>query len=33
MGKEIVDNFNLIRMSLYGYCIDQMYCKESIDDK
>ena len=30
---RIVDNFNLIRMRLYGYCIDQMYCKESIDDK
>lgn len=29
----IVDNFNLIRMRLYCYCIDQMYCKESIDDK
>lgn len=28
----IVDNFKLIRMRLYGYLIDQMYCKESIDD-
>lgn len=30
----IIDNINIIRMGIYGYCIDQMYNeKESNDDE